>query len=138
MRRVLNGATVARSLLSNCSICLALSLMRGRISALLRRLVAFFFFFFSSRRRHTRFKCDWSSDVCSSDLRGRFLSLRNEDFVVAARLDGASEPRIIFRHIAPSFVSHIIAEVSLAIPNMIRSEERRVGKECRSRWSPYH
>src|SRR5882762_6087110 len=28
----------------------------------------FFFFFFSSRRRHTRFKCDWSSDVCSSDL----------------------------------------------------------------------
>src|SRR5260370_26463745 len=32
-------------------------------------LVHFFFFFFSSRRRHTRFKCDWSSDVCSSDLR---------------------------------------------------------------------
>src|SRR5688572_19814459 len=30
----------------------------------------FFFFFFSSRRRHTRFDCDWSSDVCSSDLRG--------------------------------------------------------------------
>src|SRR5882762_10789666 len=29
-----------------------------------------FFFFFSSRRRHTRFKCDWSSDVCSSDLEG--------------------------------------------------------------------
>jgi peptide/nickel transport system permease protein len=55
-------------------------------------------------------------------VRGRFLSLRNEDFVVAARLDGASEPRIIFRHIAPSFVSHIIAEVSLAIPNMILAE----------------
>src|SRR5690242_21130451 len=32
----------------------------------------FFFFFFSSRRRHTRLTCDWSSDVCSSDLRGRF------------------------------------------------------------------
>src|SRR2546427_7404733 len=31
----------------------------------------FFFFFFSSRRRHTRFDCDWSSDVCSSDLNGR-------------------------------------------------------------------
>src|SRR2546427_41857 len=30
----------------------------------------FFFFFFSSRRRHTRFDCDWSSDVCSSDLHG--------------------------------------------------------------------
>jgi peptide/nickel transport system permease protein len=55
-------------------------------------------------------------------VRGRFLSLRNEDFVVAARLDGASEPRIIFRHIAPSFVSHIIAEVSLAIPGMILAE----------------
>jgi len=55
-------------------------------------------------------------------VRGRFLSLRTEDFVTAARLDGASEPRIIFRHMAPSFVSHIIAEVSLAMPNMILAE----------------
>ena len=55
-------------------------------------------------------------------VRGRFLSLRTEDFVTAARLDGASQPRIIFRHMAPSFVSHIIAEVSLAIPNMILAE----------------
>jgi peptide/nickel transport system permease protein len=55
-------------------------------------------------------------------VRGRFLSLRTEDFVVAARLDGASEKRIIFRHMAPSFISHIIAEVSLAIPNMILAE----------------
>jgi len=55
-------------------------------------------------------------------IRGRFLSLRTEDFVTAARLDGASEPRIIFRHMAPSFVSHIIAEVSLAIPAMILAE----------------
>ena len=55
-------------------------------------------------------------------VRGRFLSLRTEDFVTAARLDGASEPRIIFRQMAPSFVSHIIAEVSLAIPNMILAE----------------
>jgi peptide/nickel transport system permease protein len=55
-------------------------------------------------------------------VRGRFLSLRTEDFVTAARLDGASEPRIIFRHMVPSFVSHIIAEVSLAIPNMILAE----------------
>jgi peptide/nickel transport system permease protein len=55
-------------------------------------------------------------------VRGRFLSLRTEDFVTAARLDGASEPRIIFRHMAPSFVSHIIAEVSLAIPTMILAE----------------
>ncbi|MFZ5674732.1 MAG: ABC transporter permease [Pseudomonadota bacterium] len=55
-------------------------------------------------------------------IRGRFLSLRTEDFVTAARLDGASEKRIIFRHMAPSFVSHIIAEVSLAIPAMILAE----------------
>jgi peptide/nickel transport system permease protein len=55
-------------------------------------------------------------------IRGRFLSLRTEDFVTAARLDGASEPRIIFRQMAPSFVSHIIAEVSLAIPAMILAE----------------
>jgi peptide/nickel transport system permease protein len=55
-------------------------------------------------------------------VRGRFLSLRTEDFVTAARLDGASERRIIFRHMAPSFISHIIAEVSLAIPAMILAE----------------
>ena len=55
-------------------------------------------------------------------VRGRFLSLRTEDFVTAARLDGARERRIIFRHMAPSFVSHIIAEVSLAIPGMILAE----------------
>lgn len=55
-------------------------------------------------------------------IRGRFLALRTEDFVTAARLDGASEPRVIFRQMAPSFVSHIIAEVSLAIPAMILAE----------------
>ena len=55
-------------------------------------------------------------------VRGRFLALRTEDFVTAARLDGARERRIIFRHMAPSFVSHIIAEVSLAIPGMILAE----------------
>ncbi|HVY99639.1 MAG TPA: ABC transporter permease [Dongiaceae bacterium] len=55
-------------------------------------------------------------------IRGKFLSLRTEDFVTAARLDGASEPRIIFRHMAPSFFSHIIAEISLAIPAMILAE----------------
>jgi peptide/nickel transport system permease protein len=55
-------------------------------------------------------------------IRGRFLSLRTEDFVTAARLDGAGERRVIFRHMAPSFLSHIIAEVSLAIPAMILAE----------------
>ncbi|MBA2665966.1 MAG: ABC transporter permease [Trueperaceae bacterium] len=55
-------------------------------------------------------------------VRGRFLSLKTEDFVTAARLDGASEMRIIGRHMVPSFMSHIIATVTLAIPTMILSE----------------
>lgn len=55
-------------------------------------------------------------------VRGRFLSLRKEDFVMAARLDGTSEMRIIWEHMVPSFLSHIIASVTLAIPGMIISE----------------
>jgi len=55
-------------------------------------------------------------------VRGRFLAMRNEDFVKAARLDGASTLRIVFRHMLPSFLSHIIAVVSLAIPSMILAE----------------
>jgi peptide/nickel transport system permease protein len=55
-------------------------------------------------------------------VRGRFLSLRTEEFVTAARLDGASEGRIIFRHMLPSFASHIIASITLAIPAMILAE----------------
>src|SRR4030066_1097003 len=70
----------------------------------------FFCYFFSSRRRHTRFKCDWSSDVCSSDL--------------------PVQPYRIER------VPWLGVQASSNAPT--RSEERRVGKECRSRWSPYH
>ena len=55
-------------------------------------------------------------------VRGRFLSLREEDFVTAAELAGASQMRIIFRHMVPSFLSHIIAAISLALPAMIISE----------------
>ena len=55
-------------------------------------------------------------------VRGRFLSLRTEEFVVAARLDGASEGRVIFRHMLPSFMSHIIASITLAVPAMILAE----------------
>jgi peptide/nickel transport system permease protein len=55
-------------------------------------------------------------------VRGRFLSLRTEEFVTAARLDGCSEGRIIFRHMLPSFMSHVIASVTLAIPAMILAE----------------
>ena len=55
-------------------------------------------------------------------VRGRFLALRTDEFVAAARLDGCSEGRIIFRHMLPSFASHIIASITLAIPAMILAE----------------
>ena len=55
-------------------------------------------------------------------VRGKFYALRTEDFVKAARLDGCSTLRIIFRHMVPSFMSHIIAVVTLAIPGMILAE----------------
>ncbi|MFZ7089856.1 ABC transporter permease [Primorskyibacter sp. 2E233] len=55
-------------------------------------------------------------------VRGRFLAMKNDDFVIAARLDGASEARIIFRHMLPSLTSHIIASLTLAIPLMILAE----------------
>jgi peptide/nickel transport system permease protein len=55
-------------------------------------------------------------------VRGRFLALREEDFITAAELAGASRLRIVFKHMVPSFLSHIIAAVSLALPAMIISE----------------
>src|ERR671922_2849621 len=55
-------------------------------------------------------------------VRGRFLALREEDFILAARLSGCSELRIIFVHMVPSFMSHIIAATTLALPAMIISE----------------
>src|SRR5436190_20438812 len=72
-----------------------------------------FFFFFSSRRRHTRSLCDWSSDVCSSDL-----APRRRSRPVRRPSSPRSRSRTSTRARPPS-----------------RSEERRVGKECRSRWS---
>jgi peptide/nickel transport system permease protein len=62
----------------------------------------------------------WST--LGREIRGRFLSLREEDFVLAAELAGCSHWRIISRHMVPAFVSHIIASSTLAIPVMIISE----------------
>jgi peptide/nickel transport system permease protein len=62
----------------------------------------------------------WTS--LAREVRGRFMSWRNEPFVLAARLDGTSEFRIILRHLVPGFTSHIIASVTLAIPAMILAE----------------
>src|SRR6266487_5087729 len=75
-----------------------------------------FFFFFSSRRRHTRWTGDWSSDVCSSDLGGCCGDSRRRACTTCATCPTAPAS-------------------SRRRP---RSEERRVGEECRSRWAPYH
>lgn len=55
-------------------------------------------------------------------VRGKFLSLRDEDFIVSARLDGERDLSILFRYLLPSFMSHIIAAISLQIPAMILGE----------------
>src|SRR5438445_11082092 len=81
----------------------------------------FFFFFFSSRRRHTRYWRDWSSDVCSSDLR-RTARCRATCTSTATSANG------LWSNWGTGGVSCLKGFRS-------RSEERRVGKECRSRWS---
>ena len=63
---------------------------------------------------------DWTG--LARAVRSKLLSLREEDFCVAAQLMGASPNRIIFRHLMPSFMSHLIASATLAIPNMILGE----------------
>src|SRR2546430_5559819 len=94
------------------------------------------FFFFSSRRRHTRFDCDWSSDVCSSDL-DRFAIVADGFVVEALTLlsfallaSGETQFHESFRIVG--------LQRNRLLRRAGRSEERRVGKECRSRWSPYH
>src|SRR5256885_7297372 len=96
-------------------------------------------FFFSSRRRHTRLQGDWSSDVCSSDLawsaipssKGSIPRRIVKPEITAAPANSArrtSAPRDTRSGRADGGASAWVR----------RSEERRVGKECRSRWSPYH
>src|SRR5438067_9814573 len=96
-------------------------------------IVCFIFvFFFSSRRRHTRSKRDWSSDVCSSDLEAYQRRSRN----------GSSQRNISCREGTRTSCSanagfgpsSRITEIRWISPRSPRSEERRVGKECRSRW----
>src|SRR3712207_8678657 len=83
-------------------------------------------YLFSSRRRHTRYWRDWSSDVCSSDLWDA-LHHRCHD------PDGLPDREALELALA-SWPEGVVPKVHFSS----RSEERRVGKECRSRWSPYH
>ena len=55
-------------------------------------------------------------------VRGKFLALRAEDFVIAAKISGCGDAGIIFRHLLPSFISHVIATITLAVPGMILAE----------------
>src|SRR5579862_1083620 len=110
----------------------------------------FHVFFFSSRRRHTRWNCDWSSDVCSSDLfpalllaisitatlgpqiqnamiaigvisipiyarltRGQVLSLRERDFVMAAKAIGVGPVRVTLQHLLPNIANPLIVQMTL-------------------------
>src|SRR2546430_7609690 len=95
------------------------------------------FFFFSSRRRHTRFDCDWSSDVCSSDLAtmASFTALLAARHALLKKAGWDVTENGMFG--APPIQVVVGAEVHASVLKA-RSEERRVGKECRSRWSPYH
>src|SRR2546430_13181362 len=96
------------------------------------------FFFFSSRRRHTRFDCDWSSDVCSSDLAVLTLPPAPPDQPLAGKAS-AQVKRLPSPAPIPSLASPALPGEGVWHPvGRLRSEERRVGKECRSRWSPYH
>src|SRR5690242_21545496 len=90
----------------------------------------FYFFFFSSRRRHTRLTCDWSSDVCSSDL-----NLLHKLFFF----------RLYLLRVIIYLALYFLIQVAVVVQTMSflhykprRSEERRVGKECRYWWWRMH
>src|SRR5256884_3942496 len=101
-------------------------------------LVFHIFFFFSSRRRHTRCSREWSSDVCSSDLydteENRSQNLKTKGDQATWSPNGK---RIAFLD-SDTYYAMDPTGIGGRQALFKRSEERRVGKECRSRWSPYH
>src|SRR2546429_3747323 len=99
---------------------------------------AYFVFFFSSRRRHTRCSRDWSSDVCSSDLALEHRAQVGGRGKIAAFVEvGVLQARPVGNYAAA--LQRAAREQRDGAGAVVgRSEERRVGKECRSRWSPYH
>src|SRR5256886_9161955 len=109
----------------------------GRGYQLQARSAVLIRFFFSSRRRHTRFDCDWSSDVCSSDLGSpvRSATVTCEILFLitsaACNCSGGNVCATVTQRMPTAFAARTPFTAS-------RSEERRVGEEGRSRWSPYH
>src|SRR2546421_4530811 len=118
-----------------CCCCWGMSARQFRVGS--RRFYVFVFFF-SSRRRHTRSDRDWSSDVCSSDL----LAALEAAFRFGQPEIWNSDQGSQFT--SPEFLAPLKKrDISISMDGRgraldNRSEERRVGKECRSRWSPYH
>src|SRR5256885_3880045 len=98
-----------------------------------------YLFFFSSRRRHTRLQGDWSSDVCSSDLPAEHRAAMFEP-LYTTKPGGTGLGLYIVREIVTAHGGQVSVESveGQGTTLTLRSEERRVGKECRSRWSPYH
>src|SRR5690625_6960895 len=94
------------------------------------------FFFFSSRRRHTRWPRDWSSDVCSSDLFDQANAAWSCK-VVEPGEDCLSASCCDFDDSQQSCQSYVLAHMSGPV-DQTRSEERRVGKECRVRRASDH
>src|SRR5690554_7291864 len=97
-------------------------------------------FFFSSRRRHTRCGRDWSSDVCSSDLQTLDRILKKDySFQERSLIRVETEENIFGEHnlaLNELAVHKKDTASMITVEAYLRSEERRVGKECRSRWSP--
>src|SRR5689334_23890171 len=102
------------------------------------------FFFFSRRRRHTRWNCDWSSDECSSDLVSRSNTTLYSQCSQFSRLPRGrrhcmqKQPSLAQKLVAEVLGTALLTLIGAGSVTATRSEERRVGKECRSRWSPYH
>src|SRR3712207_7666043 len=100
-------------------------------------------FVVSSRRRHTRYWRDWSSDVCSSDLKALMADATfNEGNYDKQPEKGWRARANVLQVLAtrtPEALKAMFPKPLDILPWIkARSEERRVGKECRSRWSPYH
>src|SRR5436305_11488385 len=95
------------------------------------------FFFFSSRRRHTRCGRDWSSDVCSSDLATPWSAALG---VRQTRTTLELVRRVADQGVAAVMISHSLEDVFAVADRIValRSEERRVGKECRYRSAREH
>src|SRR5205085_4668873 len=98
-------------------------------------------FFFSSRRRHTRFDCDWSSDVCSSDLVDLADPRKQPPALESVGLEKRDARLVLHEHETEDVGNadgrrhgYCVAQQVMGDPVPPRSEERRVGKEGRARW----